>query len=280
MSKQKLVMKADKIFLTVVIVLLILLMLFPFLISVLVSIKTPAETAAGAFILPKSICWDNFKQAIEVTDFYRSFKNSFITTAFSTFFIVMFASASGYAIARNQKKKTFRVLETVYLAALMIPFQITMIPLYKIYKTLHLMNSLPGIILAFIGGCIPYSTFLYSRFVRTVPLELEDAAKIDGCGPYKTFFHIVFPLLKPITFTVAVLYTLWLWNDFNTSLLLLQRDEVRTLPIKQYFFFGQYSAQLNLAFASTILATIPVLIFFLLAQRYIVSGITVGSVKG
>ncbi len=268
------------IILTIAILLLIALFMFPFLISVLVAIRTPEQTAQGVFVMPDRIHWENFAEAIEKTDFLTAFKNSMITTFASTIAIVFVSSANGYAISRFNNKPVFKALELLYLAALMIPFQITMIPQYRVYHALDMMNSLPGVILAFIGGCVPYSTFLYARFVKTVPYALEEAAKIDGCNKFTTFLYIVFPLLKPITFTVATLYTLWLWNEFNTSLLLLQRDEVRTLPIKQYFFFGQYSADLHLAFASTILCTIPIVVFFLFAQKHIVSGITVGSVKG
>ena len=276
-------MKYNKIFnivITVLIILLMLLFLFPFIISVLVAVRTPEQTAQGVFVLPDRIHWENFTIAMEKTNFFLAFKNSAITTFGATFAIVCVSSINGYAISRFGKKPVFKFLEVLYLAALMIPGQITMIPQYKVYHTLDLMNSLTGVILAFIGGCVPYSTFLYIRFVKTVPYALEEAARIDGCNRFTTFTRIVFPLLKPITATVATLYTLWLWNDFNTALLLLQKDVVRTLPVKQYFFFGQYSADLHLAFASTILCTIPVLIFFLIAQKYIVAGITVGSVKG
>ena len=170
-------------------------------------------------------------------------------------------------------------MDRLYLASLMIPFQIMMIPVYKIYKNLHLQNSLFGMILILTGTSVAYATFLYVGFVKSIPRELEEAAKLDGCGPYQTFFRVVFPLLKPVTVTVAALHVMWLWNDFNIALIILQKDEVRTLTVKQYYFFGQYTAEYGMAFASAILSMIPVLIFFLSAQRYLVEGVSAGAVK-
>ena len=117
-------------------------------------------------------------------------------------------------------------------------------------------------------------------FVKSVPCEIEEAAHIDGAGPFRTFWKIVFPLLRPITATVAALHAMWLWNDFNIALLLLQKDAVRTITIKQFYFFNQYSSDYNLAFAASLMGMVPVLIFFMLMQKHLVAGITGGSVKG
>ena len=161
----------------------------------------------------------------------------------------------------------------------MIPFQILMIPVYKIFKNLGLQNNLMGMILMLTGYSIAYATFLYVGFVKSVPREIEEAALIDGCGPLSMFFRIVFPLLRPITATVAALHVMWLWNDFQISIILLQSDKVRTLTVKQFYFFGQYTAEYGMAFAASIVAMIPVVVVFILLQKYIVAGISAGAVK-
>jgi raffinose/stachyose/melibiose transport system permease protein len=187
---------------------------------------------------------------------------------------------SGYAVARHYKESVaMRMLDKLYLASLMIPFQMLMIPVYKIYKTLHLLNSLPGMILMLVGTSIAYASFLYVGFVKSVPREIEESAYIDGCSEFKSFWLITFPLLKPISATVAALHVMWLWNDFNISVILLQKEEVRTITVKQFYFFGQYTADYGMAFAAAILSMIPVVICFILMQKYIVNGIAVGAVK-
>ena len=145
---------------------------------------------------------------------------------------------------------------------------------------LGLLNTLAGEIIMLTGMSVAYASFLYVGFVKSVPYELEEAAHIDGAGPFRTFCVIVFPLLKPITATVASLHAMWLWNDFNVALIMLQKDPVRTLTIKQFYFFSQYSADYNMAFAASLMGMVPVLIFFMLMQKYLVSGITGGAVKG
>ena len=155
-----------------------------------------------------------------------------------------------------------------------------MIPVYKVFRSLGLINNLLGMIIMLTGMSVAYATFLYVGFIKSIPIELEEAARIDGCNQFQAFWMIVFPLLKPITATVAALHAMWLWNDFNVSLILLQKEAVRTLTIKQFYFFSEYASDYNMAFAAAIMGMIPVLIFFLLMQKYLVGGITAGAVKG
>ena len=134
-------------------------------------------------------------------------------------------------------------------------------------------------ILMLVGTSIAYASFLYVGFVKSIPREIEESAYIDGCSEMKSFWLITFPLLKPISATVASLHVMWLWNDFNISVILLQKEAVRTITIKQFYFFGQYTADYGMAFAAAILSMIPVVLCFVFMQKYIVNGITVGAVK-
>ncbi len=264
----------------IVAILVACLYLFPFYIAVITAMKSPMQTADSVFALPNPIEWANFTEAMEESNLATSIKNSIIVTSCSVFLITMFAAMGGYVISRNSRSRFFGTAEKVYLAALMVPAQVIMVPIYKIFKQLDLMNTHVGIIALLVGLSIPYSTFLYIGFVRSVPRELEEAAMIDGCGPFKAFFSVVLPLLKPITAVVASLHVLWMWNEFNMSLLILQKQEIRTIPIQQYVFFGQYTSNYNLGFASAVIAMIPIVAFFLLIQRYLVGGISAGAIKG
>ncbi|MDY3917936.1 MAG: carbohydrate ABC transporter permease [Candidatus Limivivens sp.] len=272
---------AEKVFWTVLAVLVLFLFLSPFYIAVANSFKTRLETAENALALPAALSLDNYREAMKKISFAKSLLNTLIVTVAGDALIVMCASLSGHAIARNlHKHPYFKILDRVFLSSIMIPFQVIMIPVYKIFKSIGLINNLLGMIIMLTGISVAYATFLYVGFIKSVPLELEEAARIDGCNQLQSFCRIVFPLLKPITATVAALHAMWLWNDFNISLILLQKDQVRTLTIKQFYFFSEYASDYNMAFAAAIMGMIPVLVFFLLMQKYLVGGITAGAVKG
>ena len=257
-----------------------ILFCIPTYFAVLTSIKSTSEVSKSILSLPGAICWENYQEAIRKSDFLNALKNTCLVTFPSVVLITICASMGGYVIARNSEKRRFRLLDKVYMSSLMIPFQILMIPVYRMYNTLHLLNTLQGMVLMLTGVSIAYATFLYVGFIKGVPKELEEAALLDGCGVYQVFFKVVLPLLKPITATCAALHVMWLWNDFNIALILLQKDKVRTLTIKQYYFFGEHISNYGAAFAAALLSMMPVLLFFILAQKYLVDGISAGAVKG
>lgn len=254
--------------------------LAPFLISVLLSLKSKQETTKSVLALPEQIHWENFSMAIEKANIFNSIKNSLIVTVCSVIIVILVSAMAGYGIARQYKKKSFRMYETVLLASMMIPFQTLMIPIYKMYKSLGLLNTLAGVIIIISGMNMAFAIIMYIGFVRTLPSELEEAALLEGCGKFKMFFKIVFPLLKPVTTTIAVLNALWVWNEFNASLLILQKNAVKTIPIQQFVFFGEHSANYNMAFAAAVITMIPIVLFFILAQKHIVEGMVNGAVKG
>lgn len=254
--------------------------LFPILIAVLTAVKSPQETAEAVLALPKAIHWDNFITGMKKSQFGISMLNSVIVTFPSVILIVICSALGGYSIARyGRKYKFIRAMDKVFVSSMMIPFQILMIPIYKMYKSLNLLNSRLGLILILTGVSIAYATFLYVGFVKTIPQEIEEAAMIDGCSPFRSFIEVVFPLLKPITATVASLHVMWLWNDFNMALILVSKEAVRTLTVKQYYFFDEHASQYGPAFAAAILGMIPILIVFIAMQKYIVDGVSAGAVK-
>lgn len=280
--KNKHVLKHERVSVVTKIFLFILTVAFlcPFLICILMAVKSKEESSKGILSLPQGIHWSNFTAAIEKANIFVSMKNSIIITVFSVLIIVLVASAAAYAIGRQYHKRFYRFYETLLVSSMMLPFQVIMIPVYRMYKDMNLLNSRTGTIIMIAGLAIAYSTVMIIGFVRTIPLELEEAAEIEGAGRFRIFFKIIFPLLKPILATVATLQFLGVWNEFNVSILLLQKESIKTIPMQQYVFFGAYGADYNVAFAAAVITMIPVIIFFLILQKQVVAGMTAGAVKG
>jgi raffinose/stachyose/melibiose transport system permease protein len=167
-----------------------------------------------------------------------------------------------------------------FVAGLIVPIQLGLFPLYKEMHDLELINTYHGVILLYIAINLPFVIFLYTGFIKTVPRELEEAALLDGAGPMQTFWMIVFPLLRPVTATVAITSTLSIWNDFFIPLIFLQRDGMQTLPLAIYNFVGQFNNNWSLIFASVIISSLPLIVLFLILQRYFIKGIAAGAVRG
>ena len=242
-----------------------LFVISPFYIAVIYSVKSKPEMVSNRLAFPKIIHWDNFTRAVETSGFGLAMKNSLVTTVAAVLAITLICTMSAYMIARKNNR-LYNAIYYIFVGAMIIPFQSIMTPLY--------------IDMTKIGFQIAFTVLLVSGFVKSIPRELEEAAAIDGAGLYSVFFRIVFPLMKPIILTSVVLNTLNVWNDFQMSLTLLQKKAVRNVPLTQYFFFGENSIELGLAFALFILSMIPILILYLSLQKYIIGGITSGAVKG
>lgn len=261
-------------------ILVVLFFISPFYISLVYSVKSPQETLKTGLAFPKEIYWQNFTEAIEVSNFGVAAMNSLIVTVCSVLFLLLVCSMAAYVIARNPKSKFYQTFYYIFLAALLLPFQVVMLPIYVNLKNAGLLNTRIGLILTICGFQIAYNIFIYVGFIKSIPIEIEEAAYIDGAGKFYGFFKIVFPLMKPITSSTIILNALTVWNDFQMSLIIAQKPEVRTIPLTQYFFFGQYSIRLNMAFAAFVLAMVPIIVLYLLMQKYIVGGVMSGAVKG
>lgn len=160
------------------------------------------------------------------------------------------------------------------------PFQSFMIPLMKVVTRLHFINTRIGLIIVYMGYCTPFTVFLYHGFMKSVPRQLEESAIIDGCNTIKTFFFIVIPMIKSMTITILILQALLIWNDFLLPLLILSSKQLHTIPLAVFSFFGQYTNRWDYALATLILGMLPIIIFFLVMQKYVVAGVRAGSVKG
>ncbi|MEK3992386.1 MULTISPECIES: carbohydrate ABC transporter permease [Robertmurraya] len=255
-----------------------LLFLVPFYYVVSNSLKPFAEILTNTSALPKVFQFENYVRAFEMLDFFNVFKNSLIITIASNVVLVIFCSMAAYMLVRT-KKKISNIIFMTFVAAMIIPFQSIMIPLIKTAGNFGLLNSVWGLVIMYLGFGSGMTIFLYHGFIKGIPVELEEAAIIDGCSRFGVFWRIVFPLLKPITVTIVILNSLWIWNDFLLPSLVLQDPELRTIPLATFFFFGQYTKQWDLALAALVLGIIPLLIFFFSMQKHIIKGITSGSIK-
>lgn len=265
--------------------LLALLVLFPLYIMVINSFKSRQEIFTNQLSLPASLNFDYYKQAIAQMKFFTALGNSLIVTSVSVVLIVIFSSMAAWVLERR-KTKTSSFLFYMFIATMLIPFQSIMIPLiqyinqWKIPSTnFALLNTRYGLIFMNIGFGVSMAIFLYHGFLKTVPYEIEEAATIDGCNKFQLFWHVVFPILIPTTVTVAILNVLSLWNDYLLPSLTLRDPELRTIPLSTFFFFGQFNIEWNLALAGLVLTIIPVIIFYLFTQKYIIRGIATGAIK-
>ena len=254
--------------------------LFPIYISVLNSLKTQGEMMNSILAMPGQFMFVNYADAFEKTNFLNSLKNTLIVVAIGLTGIILFASLAGYKLSRT-KSNLSKLLFGLFIMSMLIPFHSIMITLTRVAKGLMVQGSTIGLGFIYIGLGVPMAVFLYHGFVKSIPHELEEAAVIDGCGEFKLFFTIIFPLLLPITATVAILNTLWMWNDFLLPLLMLMDYKEYTILLSTNMLFGQYGNNDWSAILSTlIMAMLPVIALYLLMQKYIMHGIAEGAVKG
>lgn len=250
----------------------------PMYFTFVTALKTPSEMRGNLWALPKHWMWSNFTDAIQMTNFFQALGNSLIVTVLSIVFVIVTNSMVGYAIARNLHKRLYKGIFVYFLTALFIPFPIVMLPLVKEMAFLHLDN-LAGLVILYVVYNLSFNVLLYVGYLSTVPTAFEEAAMLDGAGPFKTFWKVIFPLLGPVNATVAILTGLWVWNDFLLPLVLLSDQSSFTLPLVQNVFQGQFTTQYNLAFSSYLLALTPMLIIYLVFQRWIIGGVMRGAIK-
>lgn len=262
---------------TVFTALIALIFFFPVLMAIINSFKTRGEILASAIALPTTPTLANYAAVIEATDFIKVFFNSCLVTGGGIVLNLLVSALAGYALAR-WRSKWANILTLLFLSSMFVPFHTIMIALLSTARDLKLTGHIWGLILIYCGLQCPIPIFLIKGFVHSVPRELEEAAMIDGCGTIRLFLSIVLPMLKPILATVSVLNVLWIWNDYLLPYLILGKP--LTIPLSQMYFYGQYNQQWHLIMAGFVVSTIPVVIFFLFMQKYIINGIASGAVKG
>lgn len=269
--------------LTIVLFIGCLTVIFPLYMTVIIALKSPAEMtndAMGALSFPKTFSLNNFAEAMRVTNFGMSLLNSVIITGVTVLLALIIHSMAGYAIGRAMlHHKSFKFIYFYIVSGMFVPFAILMMPLVKQTATLGIDNMF-GVIILYVVFYMPMNIMLYSGYLKNIPLAMEEAASIDGASTWRTYWTIIFPMMKPMHATVAVLTALGTWNDVMTPLVIMSGSEKTTLPLAQLNFQTQFGTNYNLAFASYLLALIPILIFYIFCQKQIIGGIANGAVKG
>ncbi|RMA45021.1 ABC transporter permease [Bifidobacterium sp. wkB338] len=262
--------------LTATVAVLSLTILVPLYFTVVTALKTPAE--AGTFSLPSSWQWHNFADAWNKVNYPKAALNSAIVTVCAVALTLLTNTFVAYAVARNMDKRFFRFLYYFFIAAMFVPFPVVMLPIAKQFGSWHLDN-VPGLILLYVVLGLGTNLFIATGFIRSIPTALEEAARLDGAGTWRIFWTIIFPLMGPINATIAITTALWAWNDFLMPLIVLTDQTSQTIPLAQYVFSSQFATNYPMAFSSYLMALAPILIVYLFAQKWVISGVMRGAVK-
>jgi raffinose/stachyose/melibiose transport system permease protein len=253
----------------------------PLYLLVVFPLKKPEDAYTKPTSIPTDPTFANFRQAwhgsggVTLGD---AMINSLIITVCSVLALLLLGSIAAYVLARRPSKLSTG-LYVLFVLGFIIPFQLAIVPLYVAMRSLHLIGSYLGMILLYTGLLMPLTVFLYTGFIRVLPREYEESAQVDGASMFRTYTRVVFPLLRPVTGTVAVLAGIVIWNDFFGPLIFLSGTDKATLPVAIYSFVGDFTAQWNLIFAAVLIAILPVFAFYLVAQRQLIKGFT-GGIRG
>lgn len=258
---------------------LCILMFIPFYYLLVNTFKPARDASASPLSLPiGNFTLDLYREALGAINFWSSFRNSVVITICSVLIIILIGSMAAYAIVRRKNKLT-KILFIYFLIGFMVPAQTTLIPLFNLMSSLHLQNSVFGMIVLYSSWC-NFALFMYQGFISGVPKDLEEAALLDGANLWKMYWQIVFPLLKPVTTTIVIFDVMWIWNDFMMPYLFISSSDNFTLIMEVYKGVGQFSNNWTVMLCTMVIVLIPIVIFYLLMQKHIIGGITSGAVKG
>lgn len=267
---------------TILLILGCLTVFFPLYMTIVIAFKQPSEMTndiMGALALPKSWSFSNFAEAMRVTDFWNSLGNSLLLTIVTVVIAILLHGIASYAIGRSMaKSKAYNFIYLYIVSGMFVPFAILMMPLIKQTAQLGIANRF-GVIVLYVVFYMPINLMLYTGYLKNIPIALEEAARVDGASTWKTYWSIIFPVMKPMHATVAVLTAMAVWNDVMTPLVIMSGTGKNTLPLAQLNFQTQFGTNYNLAFASYLLALLPILIFYLVCQKQIINGVVNGAVK-
>lgn len=266
--------------LTIVLWIFCIALFAPMVFIVINSFKTFSQVVMTPLSLPENWNLDNFREVIKKADYVRVFANTVYFAIVSLIIVIVFGSMAGYKLARMSNKAS-KIVTLIFMLAMMLPFPIIMVPLSTIAADLHISNNLTLISILNAGFSCSLSIIMYTKTVAGIPRELDESAQIDGCTGYRFFFAIIFPLLKPMTGTIAILYFIRYWNDLLLPLILITDKKKYTIPLSQLVFYNQFTQnRWNLLLASGLMALLPVIILYLFVQKTLIKGITEGAVKG
>ena len=249
--------------------------LFPVYALVTLAMKDPGQIANRPLSLPSPPSFANFGDAWRSASLGSALLNSTLITVVSVLALIALGSLAAYFLARTATRLSY-TLYILFLVGIILPFQLGMIPLYSLVNNLGLLGTYQGMILFYTGIQLPFTVFLYTGFIRSLPADYTNAALIDGASHLQAFAHVIFPLLRPITGTVLILNAVQIWNDFFTPLLYLGGSGRETVPVRVFAFVNEYTSNYGLVAAGLVLAALPILAVFLILQRYVIRGFSSG----
>ena len=257
---------------------LLLVYIVPFIFVLINSFKARKDVVSNPLALPSTFKFSNYIDAFEKMNYSHAFINTLIITVLSVLIIIIFSSMTAYILVRKDWKFNKFIFFAMVLS-MIIPFQGIMIPLVSIYGSIGMLNTKWALIYMYLGFGMSLAVFMYHGFIKSIPVELEEAAMIDGATRFQTFWQIVFPIMKPITMTITTLDMLWIWNDFLLPSLILIAPNERTLQLSTYAFNGTYTTDYGLSMSALMLSILPILIIYLFLQKSIIGGVLQGSIK-
>ena len=277
MAKRK---RRNTVILVIVLTAISLVFIYPVFLMFLNSFKPFGEVVSDPIALPRAPTIENYTYVIDKIHYLSLFLNNVIITVIGIVGIVAFSSMAAYILDRRRNVYT-KIVYTLLITPMLIPFQTIMITLLKAMSVIHLDQSRVGLGVQYWGFGIPMATFIFYNFMKTIPKELDESARIDGASTFRGFISVIFPLLKPVTFTVIVIDVMWIWNDFLLPLLMVNSsNKTKTLVLASYTFVGQMNTKWQFAMTAMVLTVLPSIIVFIFLQKYIVEGVVAGAVKG
>lgn len=257
-----------------------LLTIYPLFIMIMVSLKSTKEALISPNTIPTEVHWENYLLAIQNMDLPRVLLNTVILTGASVAGVIVISGLASYPIALSKHTKLYNFIYYLFLCGIMIPFYTTLVPLVELMNGLNLTDSIPGMIIYYLGRRIPMDVFLYVGFVRGMSYEIIEAAEIDGANIWKTYWKILFPVMKPITTTIMLLDSMGIWNNFLMPRLMLTSKANRVIALAQYYFRSENNNKWELTFAAYVITLLPIVIFYFVFQKNIIKGVGAGAVKG
>ena len=264
----------------VIMTVLAVLFIAPLVIILNYSFKTKKELYLNSPLsLPDSLNFDNYIKAFNKLNMKETFFNTFFYTAISVLILAVLCGTTAWAIARC-KKKFFKFAFIYFIVGILIPYQALFLPIYTIGYKMHLTNTRFGIIFMYVATGMSFGVFLMNSFMSTVPLELEESARIDGCSVFRTYFSIVLPLLKPAMATLIIMQSFQIWNDYLLASLYVSKKQLKTLTVAIQSLFSAQTSDYTTAMAAIVISVLPIAVLFMSLQKYFIKGMTVGAVKG
>ena len=265
--------------LKILVLILSLVFISPLYVALVNAFKSYEEIVKHPLSLPFHFTLKNLKDAFSSAHIAQLYYTSTLITVVSVVLIIFFSSMASYVLAKRSNK-IYKYLYLFFLIGIMVPGQLVVIPSLKTLQFLHLLHTLPGLYLFYVGGYTSMGVFLYVEFIKTIPDSIEESGIIDGAGTFTIFFRLIFPLLKPCTATAVIFFGLWVWNDFLAPMYILGSNNGRTITTGIYGAIGSRTTEWNIVFACVLFASIPVVLLYLLLQKQFMKGLTAGAVKG